>query len=67
MSVDNEVMNESTLSVCMGSDDDQTSQFRVEYLSDGSSVSTRESVFDPSPEEASPSRRHPREIVLAND
>ena len=55
MSVDNEVMNERTLSVCMGWDDDQTSQFRVEYLSDGSSVSTRESVFGPSPEEASPS------------
>lgn len=54
MSGDSEATSKRTLSVHIGSDDDQTSQSRVEYLSDGSSVSKRESVFDPSPKEASP-------------
>nr|POE61312.1 hypothetical protein CFP56_51614 [Quercus suber] len=57
MSGDSEAMSGCTLSVHIGLDDDQASQSRVEYLSDGSSISKRESVFDPSLEVASPSRK----------
>nr|POE66866.1 hypothetical protein CFP56_62592 [Quercus suber] len=47
MSRDSEVMSEHSSSARLGSDDDKTSQSRVEYLSDGSLVSERESTSDP--------------------
>lgn len=64
---DSEATSERTPSVRMGSDDDLTSQSRLEYISEGSSVFEREPMSNPPSEEASPSGRHPRDIVLPND
>lgn len=54
MSGDSEATSELTPSVCIGSDNDLTSQSRLEYMSEGSSVFVRESASDPPFEEASP-------------
>ena len=51
----------------MGSDDDETNQSRLEYMSDGLLVSKRKSAFDLHPDEASPSRRCPRKVFLLDD
>lgn len=67
MSGDSEATSELTPSVCIGSDNDLTSQSRLEYMSEGSSVFVRESASDPPFEEASPFGRCLREIVLLDD
>nr|POF00811.1 hypothetical protein CFP56_62359 [Quercus suber] len=67
MSRDSEVTSEHTSSVHMGSDDNHTNQSRLEYMSDGSSVSKRELASNPPSGEASPSRRRLREVILSND
>ena len=51
----------------MGLDDNQTSQSRLEYMLDGSSISERESTSDPPSREASSFGRRPREVVLFDD
>lgn len=63
---DSEATSDRTLSVRMGSDDDLSSP-RLESMLKGLLVSDREFASDPPFEGASPSRRHPREIVLPND
>lgn len=67
MSRDSEATSVRTSLVHMGSNDDQTSYSRIKYLFDGSSISKKESASNPSPEEAGPSGRCPRKIVLIND
>jgi len=64
---DSEVTSERTLSVRMGSDDDLTSQSRLKYMLEGSSVFERELASDPSFEEASPFGQCPKEIVLLDN
>ena len=59
--------SECTSLVHMGLNDDQTSYSRVEYLSNGLSVSERESASDPSPNKVGPSGRCLREIVLIDN
>ena len=46
---------------------DNLSSPRLESTSECSSVSDRELVSDPPSEEASPFRRHPKEIVLLDN
>ena len=67
MSGDSEITSKCKSSVRMDSDDNQTSQSSLEYMSNGSSVSEKESSSDPPFGEASPFGRHPREVVLSND
>ena len=67
MSGGSEVTSERTSSVRMGSDDNQTSHSRLVYMLNGSSIFKRESASNPSSGEASPFRRHPREVVLSDD
>ena len=67
MSGDSEMTSECTLSVRMGLDDNQTSQSRLKYMLDGSSISERESTSDPPSGEASPFGRRLRDVVLSND
>ena len=67
MSGDSEITSKCKSSVRMDSDDNQTSQSSLEYMSNGSSISEKESSSDPPFGEASPSGRHPREVVLSND
>lgn len=54
MSGDSEVMSERTLSIRMGSDDNQTSHSRLVYMLNGSSIFKRESASNPFSGEASP-------------
>ena len=51
----------------MGSDNDLSSDSRLEYVSENSSVSNRESASNPPFEKASPYGRQPKEIVLLDD
>lgn len=67
MSGDSEVMSERTLSIRMGSDDNQTSHSRLVYMLNGSSIFKKESASNPFSGEASPFGRHPREVVLSDD
>lgn len=66
MFADSEATSDRMSSVHMGSNDDLSNP-RLESLSEGSSVSDRESASDPPFKEASPSGRHPREIVFLDD
>nr|POF00814.1 hypothetical protein CFP56_62362 [Quercus suber] len=67
MSGDSEVTSERTSLVHIGSDDNQTSQSRLEYMSNGSLVFERELASDPPSGEDSPSGQRPREVVLSDD
>ena len=64
---DSEVTSERTPSVGMGLDDNLTSQSRLEYMLEGSSIFERELASYPSFEEASPFGQCPKEIVLLDD
>nr|POF22775.1 hypothetical protein CFP56_09752 [Quercus suber] len=63
---DSEETSERTPSVHISSDEDLSSHSRLEYLSDNSSVSDKESTSDPSLGKASPSGRRPKEVILPN-
>ena len=63
---DSEAMSDRTPSICMGLDDDLSNP-RLESMSEGSSVSNRESMSNPPSEEANPFGRRPREIFLPKD
>lgn len=52
---DSEATSENSSSVHIGSNDNVTSQSKVEYMSNGLSVSIRESISNPPPKEANPS------------
>lgn len=54
---DSEAMSDRALPIHMGSDDDLSSHFRLEYWFDNSSVFYRESALDSFSREASPSGR----------
>lgn len=66
MSRDSEATSDHTPSVHLGLDDNLSSP-RLESTSEGSSISDRELASDPPSEEASPSRRRPKEIFLPDD
>ena len=67
MSGDSEVTSGRTLSVCIGSDDNLYNHSRLGYSSNISSIFDKELMSDPSLEEASPSGRRLREVILPDD